>query len=261
MYTAGVLDALMDKGIRADVICGTSAGVTFGINMPSGQRGRVLRYNTAYASDKRYISLRSLLLTGNVVNTEFAYDMLPNILDPFDYDAFMRSGTEFFATVTNVNTGLPEYIRITDCRKQMDAIRASASLPFLSRKVYLDGVPYLDGGISDNIPLGKCLEQGCDRIIVVLTHPKGYVKNERLYAIGKIFYWKDRQLQEALRVRNDRYNERIRQIEELEAEGRISVFRPSRETDVARLERNPEKLRALYELGFSDVLSSSIQAQ
>lgn len=256
LYTAGVLDVFMDKGIKADVICGTSAGVTFGINLPSEQKGRVLRYNLDYAHDKRYISLRSLLLSGDVVNRKFAYEMLPDVLDPFDYDTYKKSGVTFFATVTNVNTGLAEYIRLTDCRKQMDVIRASASLPFMSRKVYLDGVPYLDGGISDNIPLDKCLEEGCDKVIVILTHAKGYVKTESLYTLGKILYPKDRNLQEAFRVRNENYNNRLRQIEELEAQGRISVLRPSRELDVSRLERDPAKLKALYDLGVADALEA-----
>ena len=252
LYTAGVLDAFMDNGIKADVIFGTSAGVTFGINLPSGQRGRVLRYNTALVSDKRYISLRSLLTTGNIVNTEFAYDTLPNVLDPFDYDAYENSGVRFFATVTNVNTGKAEYMELDDGRNQMDIIRASASLPFLSRKVYINGEPYLDGGISDNIPLDKCLEMGCDKTIVVLTHPKGYIKKEDLYGLSKIFYPKDKNLQEAFRVRSEVYNRRLRQIDRMEEEGKIIVFRPSREVKVSRLEKDPAKLKALYDLGLSD---------
>lgn len=252
LYTAGVLDVFMDKGLHADVICGTSAGVTFGINLPSLQRGRVLRYNINLGHDKRYISLRSFLLSGNMVNKEFAYDLLPNVLDPFDYDTYNKSGVEFYATVTNVNTGLPEYIQLTDCLGQMDVIRASASLPFLSRKVYLDGIPYLDGGISDNIPLDKCMETGCDKIVVILTHPKGYVKKESLYMLSRFLYPRDKALQEAFRVRNKNYNQRLRTIERLEAQGKIIVLRPSREVQIGRLERNPERLTAMYELGVSD---------
>lgn len=252
LYTAGVLDVFMDRGLHADVICGTSAGVTFGINLPSLQRGRVLRYNINLGHDKRYISLRSFLLSGNMVNKEFAYDLLPNVLDPFDYDTYNKSGVEFYATVTNVNTGLPEYIQLTDCLRQMDVIRASASLPFLSRKVYLDGIPYLDGGISDNIPLDKCMETGCDKIVVILTHPKGYVKKESLYMLSRFLYPRDKALQEAFRVRNKNYNQRLRTIEQLEAQGKIIVLRPSREVQIGRLERNPERLTAMYDLGVSD---------
>lgn len=255
LYTAGVIDCFIDNGIGADVICGTSAGVTFGINLPSRQKGRVLRYNTALAGDRRYISLRSLLTTGNIVNKDFAYDLLPNVLDPFDYDAFKASGTDFFATVTNTLTGEAEYLKIVDCLSDMDIIRASASLPFLSRKVVIDGVPYLDGGISDNIPLDKCLAEGCDKVIVVLTHPAGYVKTESLYMLSRLLYPRDKALQRAFATRNSRYNARLAQIEELERQGKVLALRPSREIAVGRLEKDPDKLRQLHALGLTDTLS------
>ena len=127
LYTAGVLDTMMDRGFRPDVICATSAGVTFGVNLPSGQKGRVLRYNTANAGNPDFISFRSLLTTGNIINTDFAYDRLPHEIDPFDNDAFKASGVEFYATVTNVRTGQAEYMLIDDCDEKMDIIRASAS--------------------------------------------------------------------------------------------------------------------------------------
>lgn len=255
LYTAGVIDCFIDNGIGADVICGTSAGVTFGINLPSRQKGRVLRYNTALAGDRRYISLRSLLTTGNIVNKDFAYDLLPNVLDPFDYDAFKASGTVFFATVTNTLTGEAEYLKIVDCLSDMDIIRASASLPFLSRKVVIDGVPYLDGGISDNIPLDKCLAEGCDKVIVVLTHPAGYVKTESLYMLSRLLYPRDKALQRAFATRNSRYNARLAHIEELERRGKVLVLRPSRDIAVGRLEKDPDKLRQLHALGLTDTLS------
>lgn len=255
LYTAGVIDCFIDNGIGADVICGTSAGVTFGINLPSRQKGRVLRYNTALAGDRRYISLRSLLTTGNIVNKDFAYDLLPNVLDPFDYDAFKASGTVFFATVTNTLTGEAEYMKIVDCLNDMDIIRASASLPFLSRKVVIDGVPYLDGGISDNIPLDKCLAEGCDKVIVVLTHPAGYVKTESLYMLSRLLYPRDKALQRAFATRNSRYNARLAHIEELERQGKVLALRPSREIAAGRLEKDPDKLRQLHALGLTDTLS------
>lgn len=163
LYTAGVLDTMMDRGFRPDVICATSAGVTFGVNLPSGQKGRVLRYNTANAGNPDFISFRSLLTTGNIINTDFAYDRLPHEIDPLDNDAFKASGVEFYATVTNVRTGQAEYMLIDDCDEKMDIIRASASLPFVSRKVNIGGTPYLDGGIVDNIPLDKSSFPACGR--------------------------------------------------------------------------------------------------
>lgn len=252
LYTAGVLDVFMDHSFKPDTISGTSAGVTFGINLPSRQKGRVLRYNLKFVGDPRYISFRSLLTTGNIVNSDFAYRLLPDELDPYDYEAFSESGTDFFACATNVLNGKAEYMKISDVKAQMDLVRASASLPFLSRKVYIDGVPYLDGGITDNIPLNKCISEHCDKIIVVLTHPKGYVKNEKLHLLSCLFYPFSRNLQEAFRLRNQRYNERLQQIDRLESEGKIFVIRPSVLIDVSRLEKDHAKLQTAYNLGVQD---------
>ena len=252
LFTAGVLDILMDHSFRPDTICATSAGATFGINLPSGQRGRVLRYNLQLAGDPRYISFRSLLRTGNVVNTDFAYRVLPDELDKFDYQAYSESGTDFFACVTNTRSGKPEYLKVSDAKTQIDSIRASAALPFLSRKVVIDGEQYLDGGITDNIPLDKCIAEGCDRIVVVLTRPKGFIMAEEMYLLSKLLYPRDKNLQQAFRHRSERYNERLKQIERLEAEGRIFVIRPSETIAVSRLEKNPAKIQAAYDLGCRD---------
>jgi len=252
LYTAGVLDVMMEHGWRPDVICGTSAGVTFGINLPSGQPGRVVRYNTRFANDKRYISYQSLLHTGNIVNTEFAYGRLPDELDPFDYEAFRTSGIRFYATITNIRTGKAEYVLLTDGKVQMDVVRASASLPFLSQPVAWNGEEYLDGGIVDNIPLDKCLSEGCDKLIVVLTRPKGYLKDDHLTLLSRLFYRRYPALQAAFRRRNADYRRRIEQLDRLEAEGKIVVLRPSTDLPVARLEHDPERLKALHQLGITD---------
>ncbi|MGM9742643.1 MAG: patatin family protein [Candidatus Cryptobacteroides sp.] len=250
IFTAGVLDILMDHSFRPDTICATSAGATFGINLPSGQKGRVLRYNLRLAGDPRYFSLRSLLQTGNVVNTDFAYRILPEELDKFDYQAYSASGTDFFACVTNIRTGLPEYMKVTDAKEQIDYIRASASLPFLSRKVIIEGEPYLDGGITDNIPLDKCIDEGCERIVVVLTHPKGYLKKGSMYLLSRLLYRRNKALQEAFRLRNQRYNARLEQIESLETEGKIFVIRPSEPLALSRLEKDHSKIQAAYDMGY-----------
>ena len=255
LYTAGVMDVMMDHGFMPDVICGTSAGVTFGVNLPSGQRGRVLRYNTKFVGRKDYVSFWSLLTTGNVVNTEFAYDKLPRVLDPFDNDAFKSSGVEFYATATNVITGKPEYLRLTDPDREMDIIRASASLPFLSKMVHIDGVPYLDGGVSDNIPLDKCISTGCDRIVVVLTRPLSDCHSENLDRLCKLFYPKRKEFLDTCAHRSENYDKRIAQIARLEQEGKIFVIRPSRLEKVGRLEKDAKRLKALYDLGVEDSLS------
>lgn len=251
LYTCGILDTMMERGLVPDVVSGTSAGVTFGINICSGQRGRALRYNLKYAGKREYISLHSLLTTGDIVNTKFAYDLLPRTLDPFDQAAMDKAGIVFFATITNCQTGKAEYVRVTDCFEQMDVIRASASLPFVSRPVMINGVPYLDGGLTDNIPLDYCLEN-CEKVIVVLTRPKDYVRHENLVTLARILYPHYKNLHEALRHRDERYNARIQQIEGLANEGRITLIRPSESLHIGRLERDPKRMMATYELGLKD---------
>lgn len=252
LYSAGVLDTMMDRGFLPDVICGTSAGVTFGVNLPSGQKSRVLRYNTLNAGNPDFISLRSLLKTGNIVNAEFAYDRLPHELDPFDNAAFKASGVEFYATVTNVRTGQAEYMLIDDCDEKMDIIRASASMPFVSKKVYIDGTPYLDGGIVDNIPLDKCLSLGCERIIVVLTHSLAFVRKGSAGVAARLFYQRDTKLVEAMSMRSKRYNRCMERIRSMEASGKIFVIAPESELAISRLESDPVKMRAAHNLGMED---------
>lgn len=252
LYTAGVLDVMMDNSFHPDVICGTSAGVTFGINLPSGQKGRVIRYNLENAGRRDFVSLFSWLTTGNVVNVPFSYDLLPRVLDPFDNEKYMNSGTEFYATVTNLLTGQAEYLKVEDCFRDMDYIRASASLPFMSRKVMINGVPYLDGGIADNIPLDKCLEMGCDHIYVVLTKPKGYVRKGNMASLGRLFYWRYPNLIKTMQERTARYNDCLAKIARLEAEGKITVLRPSVELGISRLESDRGKMRQMYDLGIAD---------
>lgn len=252
LYTAGVIDVMLDHGFEPDVVCGTSAGVTFGVNLLSQQRGRVLRYNKRFVGDRRYISLHSWLTTGNMINKDFAYGLLPRELDPFDDETFMASKTAFYATITNMQTGQAEYVRLHSTWDQMDVIRASASLPFISRPVEWNGQKYLDGGLADNIPLDKCLELGCDKVIIVLTRPLGYVRKESLTAITRLCYPRYKNLHRTVEQRNENYNHRIEQIVQLEHEGKIFVLRPSEEITISRLEKDSARLEQVYNLGLND---------
>lgn len=252
LYTAGVIDVMLDHGFEPDVVCGTSAGVTFGVNLLSKQRGRVLRYNKRFVGDRRYISLHSWLTTGNMINKDFAYGLLPRELDPFDEDTFEQSKAEFYATITNMRTGQAEYVRITDTWKQMDVIRASASLPIICQPVEWQGEKYLDGGLADNIPLDKCLELGCDKVVIVLTRPMDYVRNDHIAPLCRMVFPRYKALLRTIEQRNDHYNARIQQIRELEKEGRVFVIRPSENRPVSRLEKDPEKLKSLHALGMQD---------
>ena len=252
LYTAGVIDVMLDHGFEPNVVCGTSAGVTFGVNLLSKQRGRVLRYNKRFVGDRRYISLHSWLTTGNMINKDFAYGLLPRELDPFDEDTFEKSKAEFYATITNMRTGQAEYVRITDTWKQMDVIRASASLPIICQPVEWQGEKYLDGGLADNIPLDKCLELGCDKVIIVLTRPMDYVRNDHIAPLCRFAFPRHKALLRTIEQRNDQYNARIQQIRKLEQEGKVFVIRPSEDRPVGRLEKDPEKLKALHALGMQN---------
>ena len=252
LYTAGVLDVMMEHQFMPDVVCGTSAGVTFGVNLLSQQKGRVLRYNCRYAGDRRYISLHSWLTTGNMINRDFAYDLLPRELDPFDEETFEQSKAAFYATITNMRTGQAEYVRITNTWQQMDVIRASASLPIICQPVEWQGQKYLDGGLVDNIPLDKCIELGCDKIIIVLTRPLDYVRNDHIAGVCRLCYPRYKALLRAIEQRNDRYNARLQQICRLEQEGKVFVLRPSENISVGRLEKDVARLQALHQLGVSD---------
>lgn len=252
IYTCGILDVMIEKGFEPDVLCGTSAGALFGINLPSKQRGRAFRYNYKHCVDPDYVSVRSLIRTGNMVNVDFAYNRIPNELDPFDEQTYEQSKTKVFATVTNVRTGKAEYKHISDCYKQIEWLRASGTLPFISHRVKIDGEEYLDGGLVDNIPLDKAFEEGCDKVIVVLTRPMDFRINEPMYGLSRIFYSKDKNLQAALKVRSANYDKRLAQIRELERAGKIFVFAPDTKLPIRRLERNPLHIKMIYKLGLRD---------
>ena len=253
LYTAGVLDVFLDNGIKADTVIGTSAGVLFGVNYPSGQRGRALRYNLKYAPKGCYMGIRSLLTTGNIINKKFAYYDLPSQLDLFDEEAYEKSGMDFYATVTNVETGEAEYIQITDCFGQMEVMRATSAMPFVSKMVEYNGKKYLDGGVADSIPVDKCIEMGCDKVIVVLTRPLEYRKSKSSPRLANMMYGKKYpMLAGRINNRYAEYNACVEKIIEMENRGEIFVIRPSKTVKVKHIERDTAKLQEIYDLGASD---------
>lgn len=252
LYTAGILDALVDTDIKIDCIIGVSAGALFGVNYKSKQKGRVLRYNTKYANDKRYMGLHSLITTGNLVNTEFAYHELPTKLDIFDEEEYSKSKTDFYAVITNINTGKAEYKKIINATIQVDELRASGSMPFVSQPVKIDDNYYLDGALADSIPVLKAKEMGYDKVIVVLTRPKEYRKKKHSPLMAKLFYKKYPNLVEAINTRYKQYNDTLDIIEELEDKKDIYVFRPSTDLKIKRVEKDKSKLEAMYNLGLKD---------
>ena len=255
MYTVGVLDILMDNNIEIDGIIGTSAGALFGPNYFSKQRKRALLYNKKYCGDKRFISLRSLFLTGNVVNRDFAYYRVTKELFPFDNDTFMNSGKDYYACATDVKTGKPEYFKITNIYEQLEELRASSAMPFASKMIDINGKKYLDGGISDSIPVEKMKSLGYDKIIVVLTQPFDYRKRPLSKKKRSLVKLKFRNYPEMVNVmfnRHNEYNSVIEKIIDMEAKKEIFVIRPSKKINIDIIEKNPNKLQAVYDLGVRD---------
>jgi predicted patatin/cPLA2 family phospholipase len=186
-----------------------------------------------------------------LINKQFAFYDVPLKHDVFDIEEYKKSKTKFYATVTNVKTGLAEYIKLDDIIEQMEVLRATGAMPFVSKIVEYKGECYLDGALADSIPITKCMEMGYDKIIVVLTKPMNYRKKKNPAWIAKLVYRKYPKLVEAINNRYLQYNETMDKLEKLEKEGKIFVFRPSRKVDMSRVEKNPDKLQEMYDLGIN----------
>lgn len=251
LFTAGVMDVLMENGIEFDGAIGVSAGAAFGVNYKSKQIGRVLRYNTKFVRDKRYCGVRVLLKTGNIYSTEFCYGEVPLKHDIFDFETYEKNPMEFYVVATDVETGKAVYHKYEGQSDHgFDWIRASASMPLVSQIVEIDGQRMLDGGIADSIPVRYFESIGYDRNIAVLTQCKGFQKkkNEALPLV-KLKYKKYPKLVETMANRHVVYNETLAYIEEKEKAGELFAIRPEHELPVSRVEKDPEKLKAAYEIG------------
>ena len=252
LHTSGVLDVFLDNDISFDGAIGVSAGALFGVNFVSKQRGRAIRYNSRYCADKHYMGLYSFLTTGNVVNTEFAYYTVPQKLDIFDDETY-RKGIPFYIVITNVETGQAEYPRLYSVLSEMETLRASGAMPFLSKPIKLGENYYLDGGVADSIPFEKFREMGYEKLVVVLTKDKDYVKGPMPKKLVEAFYSKEYPaFANALINRHEMYNEQTKKLKELEKSGDAFVIRPSKPLTLSRIEKDPKKLWEAYELGFAD---------
>ena len=252
LFTAGVLDALLDvKELDIDGIVGVSAGALFGANYVSGQKERAIRYNKKYARDKRYMGLHSWITTGNAVNKEFAFYEIPFKLDVFDQEKFKQSNTDFYVVMTNVENGQAEYVLIKDVFEQMEYLRATSALPFASKIIEINGKKYLDGGISDSIPIDYCQSLGYDKIIVVLTRPENIHKEDKLNFLYKLVYRKYPNLVERLINMGKDYEVVLKKIKDLENENKIFVIRPPEVLKIGRLEKNEDKIQNVYDIGLN----------
>lgn len=253
VYTAGALDCLMDNGLWYGAVYGVSAGACHGTSYVSRQRGRAARTVLDYVGDRRYASLHNLVTTGNFFGERFTYEEIPNKLVPFDYEAYADSGVRFVSVVTNCRTGEAEYPVVRDLRKQMPYILASSSLPLMAKLVWIEGEPYLDGGVVDSIPIERSIADGNRRNLVILTQHEGYQKHaNKLMPLIAMRYRAYPRLVAALRVRHERYNAQLAAVyREVEA-GRAVVIQPSTPVMIKRLEKDRERLQALYAQGYRD---------
>ena len=251
LFSAGVIDVMMENQITFDGMIGVSAGATFGSNYKSGQIGRALRYNIALKDDPRYISWRSFFKTGDLVGAEFSYHVMPTELDVFDYEAYRQNPMEFHIVCTDAETGEPVYKQLDIMDYEgLEWVRASASMPIVSKPVLLEGRKLLDGGIVNSIPLKHFQELGYDRNIVVLTQPKGFFKRRtKLMPLFHLTMRKYPAIIKAMGRRHLMYNEQLRYLAEEEKKGNILLIYPEDTLPIGRTELNEEKMRHVYQLG------------
>ena len=251
VFTCGVLDCFMDKGIRFPFTVGVSAGACNGLSYMSGQRGRAKSSNIDLMDKHHYVGFKYLLTQGCIMDYKLLFEDFPEKIIPYDYEAYFANTDRFVMVTTNCLTGKAEYLEEkSDSKRVMDIVRASSSLPYVTKITYVDGVPMLDGGIADPIPVEYAQSQGYERMVVVLTRNKGYRKNEKQLPVPKFIYRRYPELRKTLASRNAQYNRTMEMIERLEEEGRMTVIRPVHPIEVDRMEKDTDKLRALYQEGY-----------
>ncbi len=251
LFTAGILDVMMENELRPDGIVGVSAGACFGCNVKSHQVGRAIRYNKRFARDSRYCSLSSLLKSGDIFNAEFAYHTVPTLYDPFDNETFETDPMEYHIVCTDVLTGKAVY---KNCKQGgqnfFDWVRASASMPVVSNVVEIDGYKLLDGGMADSIPLQYFESQGYNKNVVILTQPEGYIKKaSKAMPLIRLALRKYPAVVEAMKNRHIMYNNQLKYVKEAENRGEILVIRPEKPIPIGHICHNPEQMQAAYDMG------------
>jgi len=251
LFTAGIIDVMMEHGVEPDGLIGVSAGAAFGCNYKSRQPGRALRYNKRFAKDKRYCSWQSWWKTGDLYNAEFGYHVIPTQYDLFDDEAFTQNPMPFYVVCTDVETGKAVYKQLTEATPlAYDWIRASASMPLASKVVELEGMKVLDGGVADSVPLEYFESIGYERNVVILTQPDGYVKeHNRLMPLMRIALRHYPKMIEAMDKRHLMYNKQLVYVYEAELAGRALVIRPEKPLPIGHISHDPEEMQRVYDIG------------
>lgn len=253
LYTAGILDFFMEKNLYFPYVIGVSAGACNAASYISKQKERSKRINIDYIKNPRYLSYSNLIKEKSIFGMNFLFNEIPNKLDPFDYKTFDKSEQRFVIGTTDCETGNPLYFDKNKCNDILGVLRASSSIPLLSPIVEVEGKKLLDGGVADSIPIKKAIEDGFQRNIIILTRNKEYRKKPYKFKMFvKRSYLKYPKLVDTIFNRYKMYNDTLDYIEELEKQYNAFVIRPSELLKVDRLEKNPQKLKALYEMGYGD---------
>ncbi len=253
VFSCGVMDAFLDLGIMPDYAIGVSAGAAYGVSYISKQKGRNLKLIKDYCNDKRYMGIGNLINPKNrcYYGIDFAYRKIPKEILPFDYDTYKESNVEFYATVTNMLTGKAEYLLYDVDEVPSKTLIATCALPLLFPIINIKRTPYMDGGVSDSIPFKQALADGCDRVVVVLTRQPDYRKETgKSTKLAARMYSKYPAFAKALLDRADNYNRCLDELAEYERDGKVIVIRPDSTDGFSRMERNKEKIQALYDDGY-----------
>jgi len=251
IFTSGILDTFLEEGIQFDGIIGVSSGALFGVNFVSKQPTRALDYNIRYKDDSRYMSWRSLFRTGDYVNNEFSYDIIPHQLAPLDFETFKDNPADFHVVCSDIKTGRPVYKLIEDADGEgLQWLRATSSMPLFARPVELDGHLLLDGGMTDSIPLEHFQRLGYQKNVVILTQPEGYVKKPaHLNLALRMRYPRYPEIARMMDSRHKMYNMQLNYVKDQERKGNVFVIRPDFTLDIGRLEQNEKKMEILYQAG------------
>ena len=251
LFTAGIIDVMMEAGVEPDGLIGVSAGAAFGCNYKSRQPGRAIRYNTRFAKDSRYSGLRSLIMSGDYFNAEFGYHIVPKKHDIFDVEAFEQNPMAFIVVSTDVLTGEAVYHKMERVDfDELEWLRSSASMPLASKVVEVGGRKLLDGGVADSIPLEYFESIGYERNVVILTQPAGFVKeHNKLMPLMRIALRKYPNMIKAMDQRHIMYNHQLEYVRKAEQAGRCLVIRPDDKLPIGHISHDPDEMRRVYEIG------------